>query len=241
MARDQKPASERFLRSRTLCLVETLSDKSLKSELALYARKKRRQRLSTLIRLPDCAMCLCNGMAADAGPGSRFDIIPVSNDDIADLVDSGEVDFVLTNPASYAGLEYRYSVTRFARLRKGRKGGGSTQFGAVIIGFPENRRRSDQERGRGFGDPRDGSVHPGNRRHHGHRHHRRICLQRRHPVGTERHRLSIGHRVKKKKPAGSRPAGIAAGVAQRGVDLASAYGANFLRRIQAVGAFDGDR
>ncbi len=62
-----------------------------------------------------------------------FKIVPVSNDNIESLVENGKVDFILTNPASYATLEKNYGVRRLATLLNRSNGGSSTEFGAVIF------------------------------------------------------------------------------------------------------------
>lgn len=62
-----------------------------------------------------------------------FRIIPLTNDDIGLSVEQGRVDFVLTNPASYAVLEARYGVRRLATLLNVANGGSHIMFGAVIF------------------------------------------------------------------------------------------------------------
>ena len=70
---------------------------------------------------------------SDAVAGSTFSIIPLTLDNIAEAIKSGRVDFVLTNPASYAGLEITYGISRIATLRNHRAGGSYTRFGALIL------------------------------------------------------------------------------------------------------------
>ena len=65
--------------------------------------------------------------------GFDFNIIPLTNDDIAIKVAREEIDFVLTNPASYATLEEKYGISRMTTVRNKRPGGAYTEFGAIIF------------------------------------------------------------------------------------------------------------
>lgn len=62
-----------------------------------------------------------------------FKIVPVTNDDIDLNIKNGLVDFVLTNPASYVGLETKFGVRRLATLKNASNGGSYTMFGSVIF------------------------------------------------------------------------------------------------------------
>ena len=66
-------------------------------------------------------------------PGNNFVIVPLNNDDIGPAVEYRDVEFVLTNPGSYAELEAGYSVTRIATLKSKTAQGSSSVFGAVIF------------------------------------------------------------------------------------------------------------
>ncbi len=66
-------------------------------------------------------------------PGYNFVIVPLSNDDIGAAVEYQEVEFVLTNPGSYAELEANYGVTRITTLKSKTPQGGSSVLGAVIF------------------------------------------------------------------------------------------------------------
>lgn len=66
-------------------------------------------------------------------PGSRFRILPLTNDTIEQAVAGAEVDFVITNSGSYVALNQRHGVTRIATMITRRPSGPSTRFGAVII------------------------------------------------------------------------------------------------------------
>ena len=65
--------------------------------------------------------------------GYHFSIVPLNNDSMVDAVGNKAVDFVLSNPASYAGLEKQFGVTRLVTLKNRRLGGIYTQFGALIF------------------------------------------------------------------------------------------------------------
>jgi len=65
--------------------------------------------------------------------GYRFTITPLNNDSMIEAVRSKAVEFVLSNPASYAGLEKEFGVTRLATLKNRRLDGVYTQFGALIF------------------------------------------------------------------------------------------------------------
>jgi ABC-type phosphate/phosphonate transport system substrate-binding protein len=65
--------------------------------------------------------------------GNNFVIVPLNNDDIGPAVEYKDVEFVLTNPGSYAELEAAYNITRIATLKSNTPQGGSSVFGAVIF------------------------------------------------------------------------------------------------------------
>jgi len=66
-------------------------------------------------------------------PEYTFHIIPLTNDDIARYVESRKINFLLTNPASYALLEAKYGIARIATKRNLRQGNPYTMFGAIIF------------------------------------------------------------------------------------------------------------
>ena len=66
-------------------------------------------------------------------PGNNFVIVPLNNDDIGPAVEYKDVEFVLTNPGSYAELEAAYNITRIATLKSKTPQGSSSVFGAVIF------------------------------------------------------------------------------------------------------------
>lgn len=66
-------------------------------------------------------------------PGYNFVIVPLNNDDIGPAVEYRDVEFVLTNPGSYAELEYSFGATRIATLKSNTPQGGYSVLGAVIF------------------------------------------------------------------------------------------------------------
>lgn len=66
-------------------------------------------------------------------PGYNFVIVPLNNDDISPAVEYRDVEFVLTNPGSYAELEYSFGATRIATLKSNTPQGGYSVLGAVIF------------------------------------------------------------------------------------------------------------
>ncbi len=66
--------------------------------------------------------------------GYIFDIIPLDFEALTRAVRDGEIDFVITNTASYVELQYLYGISRIATLiNKGPAGEHLTQFGSVIF------------------------------------------------------------------------------------------------------------
>lgn len=70
---------------------------------------------------------------SSALPGYNFVIVPLNNDDIGPAVEYHDVDYVLTNPGSYAELESTYGITRIATLKTKTPKGSYSVFGAVIF------------------------------------------------------------------------------------------------------------
>jgi signal transduction histidine kinase/ABC-type phosphate/phosphonate transport system substrate-binding protein len=66
-------------------------------------------------------------------PGYAFTIIPLDFKKIDQAVREQRVQFVLTNPAIYVGLQYQYGTTRIVTMENLRQGQGYTQFGGVIF------------------------------------------------------------------------------------------------------------
>jgi diguanylate cyclase (GGDEF)-like protein/PAS domain S-box-containing protein len=66
-------------------------------------------------------------------PGYEFEIVPVDNDTIEAVIDSGTIDFVLTNPGSYVRLEHDRNIYRIATLIRRQPSGAQPRFGAAIF------------------------------------------------------------------------------------------------------------
>lgn len=66
-------------------------------------------------------------------PTHEFTVVPLDLDNIDTAIFASDVDFLLTNPASYADLESAYGITRLLTVRNLRQGGAYDQFGAVIF------------------------------------------------------------------------------------------------------------
>ncbi len=72
-------------------------------------------------------------------PGHRFEIVPITLDDIDRAVAQRQIEFVLTNPASFASLEVTHGVARIATLEKAGPFGVYPVFGAVILARADRR------------------------------------------------------------------------------------------------------
>ena len=66
-------------------------------------------------------------------PGRRFEIIPIDYDQIIDSVKNNEVDFILTNSASYVEIEFKYGANRIATLKNNCLGDVCKTYSAVIF------------------------------------------------------------------------------------------------------------
>ena len=71
-------------------------------------------------------------------PGYAFNILPLDNDTLVEAVSNNTVDFVLSNPASYATLEATHGVSRIVTLRNLRMDEVHTTFGALIFTRADN-------------------------------------------------------------------------------------------------------
>jgi two-component system sensor histidine kinase TtrS len=76
-------------------------------------------------------------------PGKPFVLKLLTQAEMDKATADGELDFILTNPGHYVGLEAAHGVTRLATLRSMRQGQPQTQFGAVIFTRAD---RADLER-----------------------------------------------------------------------------------------------
>jgi two-component system, sensor histidine kinase and response regulator len=71
--------------------------------------------------------------------GHRFVIVPLAYERIQPHVEHAEVDFILSNPATYVELEHWYQTSCIATMKERSAGGVSTKYGGVVF------RRSDRE------------------------------------------------------------------------------------------------
>ena len=53
----------------------------------------------------------------EAIPGETFELVPLAFDNVRSEVELGRVDFLLTNPAIYVGMEHDYGIHRIATMR----------------------------------------------------------------------------------------------------------------------------
>jgi len=65
--------------------------------------------------------------------GRRFEIVPVNLDEMADAINSGTIQFTLTNPGNYVSLEARFGASRIATMQTRDQGQTRVRYGAVII------------------------------------------------------------------------------------------------------------
>lgn len=65
--------------------------------------------------------------------GRRFKIVPVNLDEIAEAINSGDIQFTLTNPGNYVDLEARFGASRIATMQTRERGQTRVRFGAVIF------------------------------------------------------------------------------------------------------------
>jgi len=70
--------------------------------------------------------------------GRRFEIVPVNLDEIADAIESGRIQFTLTNPGNYVSLEAQFGASRIATMQTSERGHTRVRFGAVIVTQADN-------------------------------------------------------------------------------------------------------
>jgi len=63
----------------------------------------------------------------------RFRIVPVYLDEIADAINTGKIQFTLTNPGNYVSLEARFGASRIATMQTRESGQTRVRYGAVIL------------------------------------------------------------------------------------------------------------
>jgi signal transduction histidine kinase/DNA-binding response OmpR family regulator len=66
-------------------------------------------------------------------PGHRFELVPLDWDGMRAYIQTGEADFVLSNPGMYVEFEADYGIRRLATLKNLRLGKPVSNFGSVII------------------------------------------------------------------------------------------------------------
>jgi ABC-type phosphate/phosphonate transport system substrate-binding protein len=66
-------------------------------------------------------------------PGHRFELVPLDWDGMRAYIQTGEADFVLSNPGMYVEFEAGYGIRRLATLKNLRLGEAVSNFGSVII------------------------------------------------------------------------------------------------------------
>ncbi|MBF0516016.1 MAG: PhnD/SsuA/transferrin family substrate-binding protein [Nitrospirae bacterium] len=66
-------------------------------------------------------------------PGFKFNLIPLSFDEIDSAVKTSSVEFIIVNPSIYIELEVRHRVSRIATMENLKLGKGYTVFGGVIF------------------------------------------------------------------------------------------------------------
>lgn len=75
--------------------------------------------------------------------GYTFDIIPMDFEEVNEMVENEEVDFVLVNSAIYVDLEVRHDVSRIVTMQYLYNGIETTSFGSVIFKRSDNSSISD--------------------------------------------------------------------------------------------------
>ncbi|TCK17872.1 histidine kinase/DNA gyrase B/HSP90-like ATPase [Thiogranum longum] len=65
--------------------------------------------------------------------GRPFEIVPVDLDEMADAINTGKLQFTLTNPGNYVSLEARFGASRIATMQTREQGQTRVRYGAVII------------------------------------------------------------------------------------------------------------
>jgi C4-dicarboxylate-specific signal transduction histidine kinase len=70
--------------------------------------------------------------------GRQFEIVPVNLDEIADAINSGRIQFTLTNPGNYVSLEARFGASRIATMQTREQGRTHVRYGAVIVALAAN-------------------------------------------------------------------------------------------------------
>jgi len=70
--------------------------------------------------------------------GRRFEMLPLDLDEMTTAINTGVIQFTLTNPGNYVILESRYGASRIATMQTRELGRIRVRFGAVIIVRADN-------------------------------------------------------------------------------------------------------
>ncbi|MCX6690382.1 MAG: PhnD/SsuA/transferrin family substrate-binding protein, partial [Methanoregula sp.] len=68
-----------------------------------------------------------------AVPGYRFELVPLTFENISAATANHDIDFVLSNPGIFADLEVKYHASNILTLNNFRRGYFLKEFGGVII------------------------------------------------------------------------------------------------------------
>ena len=71
--------------------------------------------------------------------GIRFEVVPVARADMFDAVQRASVDFIFTDPGSFACVEHAHGAAAIATLRALRQSHALNEFGGVIFGRADRR------------------------------------------------------------------------------------------------------
>ncbi|MGI9423285.1 MAG: phosphate/phosphite/phosphonate ABC transporter substrate-binding protein [Hyphomicrobiaceae bacterium] len=66
-------------------------------------------------------------------PGYKFEILPLTLEQMTVAARGGAVDFILTNPGNYVALEAQFGITRIATLKSPKTTAEGNVFGAVVF------------------------------------------------------------------------------------------------------------
>jgi len=66
-------------------------------------------------------------------PGTSFKIIPLTFEELTNTVKNADIDFVITNSASYVELQNLFDVNRMVTIKRATPNGYSTLFGGIIF------------------------------------------------------------------------------------------------------------
>ena len=70
-------------------------------------------------------------------PEQQFEILPLTHEELEHAINKSQLDFILTNPAHYAGLEVRLGITRIATFLSRSRDIPLKQFSSVFFTRPD--------------------------------------------------------------------------------------------------------